>query len=178
MSQTIANFERDIHASTFPLLALRQVPSNVGQELSDYHIEAMHAYEAGGMAVRCNLLCCTYSLTNGKLFGFLAADYTSVAVFYILSAALTDFFSKHSRSSIFILQGQRQPSRERLHGWYHVSAHQIQIRHFLFPTSLYPANKAYWGMKMPEHIWIPQGYYSMINSEHGCLLSCVPLYFW
>jgi hypothetical protein len=27
-------------------LALRQVPSNVGQELSDYHIEAMHAYEA------------------------------------------------------------------------------------------------------------------------------------
>ena len=81
MSQTIANFERDIHASTFPLLALRQVPSNVGQELSDYYIEAMHAYEAGGMAVRNNVICRKYSLANGKLYGFLTANYISVALF-------------------------------------------------------------------------------------------------
>ncbi|KAH8639619.1 hypothetical protein IG631_07389 [Alternaria alternata] len=80
-SQTIANFERDVHASTFPLLAFRQVPSNVGQELSDYYIEAMHAYEAGGMAVRNNVICRKYSLANGKLYGFLTANYISVALF-------------------------------------------------------------------------------------------------
>lgn len=40
-----------IHVST---LGSSPSAQQVGQELSDYHIEAMHAYEAGGMALRSN----------------------------------------------------------------------------------------------------------------------------